>query len=114
MSQVLGCKVNDDLYNRFSKLEGSISDNLRKAIENHINNMVNRSVNDGLKAFSHGPVVERVDRLIVDNSALFAGSGIKQDSEEKNIKAETREILNELEMIRNHWENKKCGQQIKK
>lgn len=40
--KVLGVKVDDETYARFSDLSGSISDNLKVAIQNHLNNKVNR------------------------------------------------------------------------
>lgn len=96
MSQVLGCKVSDDLYNRFSKLDGSISDNLRKAIENYIDNMVNQSVNHVLKNFSHSQVVERVDSLILSKKALFEDSKQSYD----DLSSNTQDLLRKLELLR--------------
>ena len=64
MTKVLGCKVPDDLYKKFAGLPGSISYNLRIAIENHIDNIVNIELTHDCKVFSHSQVVERVDCLI--------------------------------------------------
>jgi hypothetical protein len=41
MTKVLGVKLDDETYSRFADLPGSISDNLKVAIQNHLNNKVN-------------------------------------------------------------------------
>ncbi len=45
MSKVLGCKVENNLYNLFDRLPGSKSENLRRAIIAYINKHHNKPVN---------------------------------------------------------------------
>ena len=44
MSKVLGVKVEDELYDRFAALEGSISGNLRIAVEMFLNYHTDKSL----------------------------------------------------------------------
>ena len=67
--KVLGTKVDDETYARFESLDGSISDNLKKAIDNHLNRMVNPPLTTQEGNIPYRPyneVVEIVDRLTGD------------------------------------------------
>ena len=71
MTKTLGCKVEDGLYYLFRKLEGSVSDNLRKAAIMYYNHTVNNSVdpvnpagNQKEKSESYEDISEKVDCLI--------------------------------------------------
>ena len=39
--KVLGVKIDDETYTRFAALDGSISDNLKKAVANYLDFIVN-------------------------------------------------------------------------
>jgi hypothetical protein len=65
--KVLGTKVNDETYNRFAALDGSISDNLKKAVVSYLDFIVNKPLtthkaNIPLRPYKE--VTEIVDRLI--------------------------------------------------
>ena len=102
--KVLGVKVSDQVYDQFMKLPGGASHNLRIAIKNHINNMVNPVVNPVLRNYSHSQVVQRVDRLITINNALFVGSDNKQVSEDIDLASEIRGIRDKVELLKRSLE----------
>lgn len=71
MTKVLGCKVENGLYELFKSLDGSISENLRKAAIMYYNSKVNKSVNHVNRIVkqkkplrSYDDIVFEVDRLI--------------------------------------------------
>lgn len=43
--KVLGCKVDDEFYHKFSELSGNINQNLRKAAELYIKSLESSEVN---------------------------------------------------------------------
>ena len=65
--KVLGVKVEDSLYDRFDDIPGSISDNLKKAVEMYLNDTVNKPLtthtsNSPLKHYDI--VTEEVDAIL--------------------------------------------------
>lgn len=66
--KVLGAKVEDSLYDRFADLDGSISDNLKAAVEMYLESMVNKPLTTHTSSIPLKPydiVVEEVDWLII-------------------------------------------------
>ncbi len=80
--KVLGTKVSDTMYNQFTSLDGSISENLKKAINLYLNQYGNQEVNlgkpnDNAKTFTDeyqdlvNELISLTDRFYEDLSHLM-------------------------------------------
>jgi len=64
--KVLGVKVNNEVYEMFASLDGSISDNMRKAIGNYLNINVEKPLTvfkTKVMAFEYHSIGKKVDDL---------------------------------------------------